>query len=219
MIDRVPKKRGKSSAQARPNPTGAPWSVETSLRHGLALYQFIRHLRGGLTVEQLKKLAKLLESEAYALYRTADRIERKPKIEIVGKRSVESIRAKLGTRGFVDDTVAKIVLIRITKPGITEPKTPHEFRRLAMALMNAAEYVRGAHDRYLEWAKGRQLEETGRAPNIALDGLLQFTTRLGLTDADVARALADAGYVPDGPGFDDPDPAERWAALIKSTRC
>lgn len=205
-------KRPKRPSNA-PNPTGAPWPVEASLRYKIALYELTRHLRGGLTVKQVKTLAGLLEEEAEVLDQIATGIKRKP---------VELIEKRIARMGLADDSLTKIALIRIKKTGITAPKTADEFRRLAKALATAAEYVRAAPGQYLEsaklWRMSRPSNATGRVPNIALEGLLRFAMQLGMTDGEIAQQLVDSGQFPDGPGSDDPDPVLRWIVVFKSIR-
>ncbi len=140
-----------------PNQTGAPWSVETSLRYKIALYELTRHLRGGLTVKQVKTLAGLLEEEAEVLDQIATGIRRKP---------VELIEKRLARLGLANDALTKTALNRVKKTGITTPRTADEFHRLAKALTAAAEYVRAAPGQYLEsaklWRMSRPSKATGR---------------------------------------------------------
>jgi hypothetical protein len=195
------------------------WPEGTDFRHVVTWFQMTRHHRGRLTVEQLKRFAKLLEGEARVLYRTADRNEQHPETAVAGK-SVETIKKLIHTRGFGDDTVTESVFGMLDRPDVAVPKTSGEHRALALALMKCAEYLRGIPGWYRLHANMLKdpLEHRGRPPNILLEVLFQTADRLGVTDADAARALAEAGTIPDGPGFDDTSLAERWATIIKSAR-
>jgi hypothetical protein len=95
--------------------------------------------------------------------------------------------------------------------------TAREIRSAAIRLMDLAADVGGARDAP-ETPHRPPRPTVGRPRNRILERILEFAAKQGVPDAELARALADVGFVPDGPGSAGVDLADRWAAIIKSAR-
>jgi hypothetical protein len=95
--------------------------------------------------------------------------------------------------------------------------TAREIRSAAIRLMNLAGDVEDARDAP-EAPHLSPRPTVGRPRNRILERILEFAAKQRVPDVELARALADVGFVPDGPGSAGVDPADRWAAIIKSAR-
>jgi len=222
MLEPVPRKPKPKEGKAHIGSVtvtslGKPITPDTIWQSVLMTFQHTREFQGSSTIKHMKRLIKTLRDEAQMLYGAADYLERNPKAAIITKRPVDAIRERWEARGFKDDPLDERATTNIKKASVEEPKTPTEFRRLAMQIVDAAERKRDWLAWYLNLlkTKGRGV---GRHRSVAMDFLLDGIDTLGIADAEAARRLANVPLVPDGPGSDEPGLAERWATIIKSAR-
>jgi hypothetical protein len=180
-------------------------------------YRLIRERRGILTLAQILTMSRLLADHADTIYRRADRAERG---EVAPRLTREHALAALATRvrrvGQEDDPVTRSTCARLAELGATKsPATVREIRALAIELVRLSEVVAGA--RHLPFWKPPYRPRGGRHPNVALESLLHWATKHGVSDADLASELDRQGAIPDGPGSKVPR-ARRWMAIFKSAR-
>jgi hypothetical protein len=207
-----------------PSKNRRPALTKTALRGALTFFHGLRLRRGGLTLAQLRALRRLLAETADALYRLADRVERGERVQ-VPRNLFDELADRAERVGAAHDPVLSPALAAIselrrqhrTRVLARRPPTARELRSAAIRLMGLADVVEDARDA-LDVPHRPSRPAVGRPRNRILDRILEYTTRHGVRDAELARALADVGFVPDGPGSSEVDVAERWAAIIKSAR-
>lgn len=204
--------------------SGARTLSPAALRGALTVFQSFRARRGTLTLVQLRSLHRLLVSGADTLYRLANRVEREPRVR-VHRSLLDDVADRVERLEPADDPVVAPVratvseLRRQLRAQIRARRRPtaREIRSAAIRLMNLAADVGDARDAP-EAPRRSPRPTVGRPRNRILERILEFAARQHVPDAELARALADVGFVPDGPGSAEADLADRWAAIIKSAR-
>jgi len=192
-----------------------------------ALHRTLLHLRdqrdqrGGLTRAQLRVLRRLLVDSADALYRVADRVERGEGAQV--------------PRDFFDDLAGRVarigptadVVLTSVRAAVAELRRRHRDRILARQAPTAKDLRNTAIQLMSQVSvvevrapEGHDAHErgAGRPRNLIVDQILAYADQRGLRDVDLACALADVDFIPDGPGSPHASLAERWAAILKSAR-
>ena len=195
-----------------------------TLRGALTVFQGLRERRGTLTLVQIRSLRRRLTTGADALYRLADRVERDARVR-VHRSLLDDVADRVERLEPADDPVVAPVRAAVSelqkqlRAQIRARRQPtaRELRSSAIRLMNLADDVEDA--RGAPEAPDRPPRSTvGRPRNRILERILEFAERQHVPDAELARALADVGFAPDGPGSSEVNLADRWAAIIKSAR-
>jgi hypothetical protein len=182
-------------------------------------FQMLQERWGRLTLAQIRQLSGLLADHADAIYRLADRVERGAAAPRLPKKlGLRSLAARVARAGREDDPVTRAVLARLaelSEASETPRTTPGRLRELAMDLLDLAEGVETAR---VFPRRQPPPPSRGRHRSGPLAWLLDHAAKHGFADVELARALAQAGVEPVGPGSDETDLAERWAAILKSAR-
>lgn len=195
-----------------------------ALRGALTVFQAFRARRGALPLARLRSLHRLLTSGADALYRLADRVERDGRVR-VHRSLLDHVADRVEQFALADDPVVAPVRVAVSelqkkfRAQIRARRRPtaKEIRSAAIRLMDLSDGVMDARD--APEALHRSPRPTvGRPRNRILERILAFAARQHVPDAELARALADVKFIPDGPGSPEIDLAERWVAIIKSAR-
>jgi hypothetical protein len=100
------------------------------------------------------------------------------------------------------------------------PARRWELRTAAVQLLDLAEAVEDARLLPVPPAlqRRRRPAPVGWPRNWILDRILAVAARARVPDAELARALVDVGFPPEGPGSREASLAERWVAIVKSAR-
>jgi hypothetical protein len=194
------------------------------LRGALTVFQAFRTRRGALTLAQLRSLHRLLVRGADTLYRLADRVERDARVR-VHRNLLDDVADRVERFEPADDPVVAPVRAAVAelrkqlRAQIRARRRPtaREIRSAAIRLMTLADDVEDARDAP-EAPHRSPRPSVGRPRNRILERILEFAARQHVPDAELAHALADVGFVPNGPGSAEVDLADRWAAIIKSAR-
>jgi len=203
--------QARAAAVARVREHNLRWLVES--------FQMLQERWGRLTLAEIRRLSGLLADHADAIYRLADRVERGAAApRLPKKHGLGPLAARAARVGREDDPVTRDVLARLAElaeASETPRTTPGRLRKLAMDLVDLAEGVKAA--RVLP-RRQPPPPSRGRHRSGPLAWLLDYAAKYGFADVEIARALKQAGVEPVGPGSDEIDLAERWAAILKSAR-
>ncbi|HET7505248.1 MAG TPA: hypothetical protein VFK02_29720 [Kofleriaceae bacterium] len=183
----------------------------------VGFHRLICERRGILTLAQIRAMSRLLADHADAIYRRADRAERGAVApRLTREHSLAALSTRVRRVGQEDDPVTRSTCARLAELGTAKPPaTVREIRALAIELVRLSEVV--ANARHLPFWKSPYRPRGGRHPNVALERLLYWATKHGVSDADLARELDRQGAIPNGPGSEVPL-MQRWMAIIKSAR-
>jgi hypothetical protein len=211
----VPPKSPRPTKPAKHAPTSED---KTTLRAQLRVFLDLRVARGDLTVAQLRRLRRLLTTGADALYRLADRVERDARVR-VPRRLVDELAAHAARVGPTDDPVLAPVLATLARLREHYPAKPWELRKAAIQLLDLVDAVEDARLLPVPPAlQRRRRAPVGRPRNWILDRILAVAARAHVSDAELAQALVDVGFPPEGPGSREASLTERWVAIVKSAR-
>jgi hypothetical protein len=206
---------------------------ELDLRRVINMFQLLRQRWGKLTAMQIRRMSRLLDGGADALYRHADRVERGDAApRILKKHAVSVLAAGVARVGYNDDPVTQAVLAdlaELTEDIAKQPSaTPRVLRHAAQDLVRLSKVV--ANARSLPRRVAPRSPRGGRYPNVPLERLLYFAAKHGYADIEVACGLAREKIHPDGlgsarqPKFPKNEQAaeeslaQRWAVIIRSAR-
>jgi len=206
---------------------------ELDLRRVINVFRLLRERWGKLTATQIRRMSRLLDGGADALYRHADRVERGAAApRVPRKHAIPVLAAGVARAGYNDDTVTQAVLVdlaALTEAIAKQPSaTPWVLRHAAQELVRLSEVV--ANARSLPRRVAPRSPRGGRYPNVPLERLLCLGAKHGHADIEVARGLARERILPDGVGSArrprltkneqaaEENLAQRWAVIIRSAR-
>ena len=209
----------KNPTPARPARRALTPAERTALRSQLQFFRHLRAHRGDLTLERLRALRRLLAGGAETLYRLADRVERDSRVR-TPRRVVDELATRAGRLGAADDPALAPVHEALAELRGRWPAAPRDLRATAIRLLDLADSVENVRLASLTYREQRRPppQTVGRPRNRLLEQILDFATRERIPDAELARALADVKFPPDGPGSREASLADRWTAIIKSAR-
>lgn len=189
----MPRKPKTPHDELQPEPTG-PTAAPTDedWRRLIDLFQALRMLRSAASQRRVEKLAQALEREALDVFRVARELENGvvPVLDLEERtvahgRGAVVARLRDFTRRYVDLAKLDALDERVGR------SFPHWYRQGGL-LLDAAERVRTSVHAYRYIEIRRPEDERG---TVAWGYLIAQAKKWGASDGEVARRLADAGYV------------------------
>lgn len=191
------------------------------LRYVFKRYQRLSEFKGVATIRHVRRLIRLLRKEVDTNYSAAGTLTRMPGARYGQLRTPEHFAEYLEDAGFGrGDTFGRRVRAVLAKwPSSRLGDSPDEYRKYADALAEATDdEVFYLYD-YFKILKEARTVDRGRLPSAAMFYLLRVA-HLHIGDAELARRLAAADIMPEGPSdpLDEADVVEQWRIVIKAWR-
>jgi hypothetical protein len=171
---------------------------------------------------RVQRGCRLLKKEATAIYAAADVLEREDRHDASpAKYQAARVARRVIKDGRLDGDVFAEYLDRWARNRDAVVGTPEDLRAHGHAIWRFADVFEGAPKIFLEQARTtRRGDQGGALPSVAMDYLIEHTTKWGATLREIAERLIEDDVMPPPSRSEDsdPDPTARWISIVRMGR-
>lgn len=177
-------------------------TTDEDWRDALQRFRFFRFLEDRAARERAEELPALLEKNATALYRAADRQERTGKLDVdLARYSAKAIASSLEAEGYAVELAGEFYSMEFVPRLPDELEgTPAALRSLGAILQHASEHAQRLVSLYLdsiEMIRERTVKRPRDHPSVSGWWLTRWADARGVSNKTIAKQLVAQGIKPD----------------------